>query len=138
MRKPVEVTGADARNVPVGCMLHAGSANHKVRQAQTVNAEHRSGSDGYSSLRLYVAGNTSGALRALANRKRLIQASDGRIEIQIIDILVNPEEAERAGIIATPTLSDDSVDPPRRLIGDIGNIADVLSYFGYPRKDAVL
>jgi len=86
-------------------------------------------------LRLYVAAGSPGARRALANRKRLIKALDGAIHIEIVDILASPEVAEKAGILATPTLSDDSTDPPRRLIGDISNIAEVLSYFGYPRRD---
>jgi len=98
---------------------------------------HRSGRDGPPSLRLYVAGASPGAQRALANRKRLIRALNGAIDIQIIDILLSPDEAERAGILATPTLSDDSIDPPRRLIGDISNIAEVLAYFGFPKKDTV-
>lgn len=132
------MTGAGAWNFLADCARHAGCANHKFRWAHSVNVEYRSGPDGYSLLRLYIAGDSPGARRALANRKRLIKASDGKIDIQVIDILAKPEEAEKAGIIATPTLSDDSVNPPRRLIGDIGNIADVLSYFGYPRKDALL
>lgn len=86
-------------------------------------------------LRLYVAGESPGAKRALANRKQLIKALDGGIHIEIIDILAAPEVAEKAGILATPTLSDDTTDPPRRLIGDISNIAEVLAYFGYPRRD---
>lgn len=117
------------------CFRQDGSANPAFRQARPVSTGHRSGSDGHTLLRLYVAGESPAARRALANRKRLVKASDGRITIQVVDILRNPEEAEKAGIIATPTLSDDSIDPPRRLIGDISNIAEVLSYFGYPRKD---
>lgn len=91
---------------------------------------------GYSSLRLYVAGESPGARRALDSRKRLVTASGGKIDIQVVDILAHPEEAEKAGILATPTLSDDSIDPPRRLIGDISNIAEVLAYFGYSKKDS--
>lgn len=86
-------------------------------------------------LRLYVAGESPGARRALANGKRLIKALAGGLHIEVIDILARPEVAETAGILATPTLSDDSTHPPRRLIGDISNIAEVLSYFGYSRKD---
>ena len=86
-------------------------------------------------LRLYVAAGSPGARRALAGRRRLIKALDGAIHIEVIDILARPEMAEKAGILATPTLSDDTTDPPRRLIGDISNIAEVLSYFGYPRRD---
>ena len=86
-------------------------------------------------LRLYVAGGSPGARRALASRRRLVKALDGAIHIEVIDILARPEMAEKAGILATPTLSDETTDPPRRLIGDISNIAEVLSYFGYPRRD---
>ena len=69
-------------------------------------------------LRLYLAGGTLGARRALESRDRLIDATGGMLQIEVVDILRHPEEAERAGILATPTLSDDSVSPPRRLIGD--------------------
>ncbi len=91
---------------------------------------------GHPPLRLYIAGETPGARRALANRLRLIKALEGALQIEVIDILARPEDAEQAGIVATPTLSDDSIDPPRRLIGDIGNLTEVLAYFGYDRKDS--
>lgn len=86
-------------------------------------------------LRLYLAGETPGAHRALESRTRLIEATGGVLEIEIVDIFEHPGEAERAGILATPTLSDDSVNPPRRLIGDIGDVAQVLDFFGYRNKD---
>lgn len=86
-------------------------------------------------LRLYVAGDTAGARRALRSRARLIAATTGAVDIEVINILEQPAVAEREGIMATPTLSDDSVVPPRRLIGDISNITQVLEYFGYSEKD---
>lgn len=87
-------------------------------------------------LRLYLAGDAPGARRALESRKRIIEAATGQIDIEIIDILERPAEAEIAGILETPTLSDETVTPPRRLIGDISNTAQVLEYFGYSKKDA--
>jgi circadian clock protein KaiB len=87
-------------------------------------------------LRLYLAGNTPGARRALEGRLALLEALQGAIEIEIIDILERPEMAEKAGILATPTLSDESVVPPRRLIGDISNTIPVLEYFGFRQKDS--
>jgi len=87
-------------------------------------------------LRLYLAGDAPGARRALEGRKRLIDAALEPIDIEVIDILERPAEAEIAGILATPTLSDETVTPPRRLIGDISNTAQVLEYFGYRNKDA--
>jgi circadian clock protein KaiB len=86
-------------------------------------------------LRLYLAGDSLGAQRALASRKHLIDALRGQIDIEIVDILVRPELAETAGILATPTLSDDSTTPPRRLVGDINDADQVLSFFGYGKKD---
>lgn len=85
-------------------------------------------------LRLYVAGDSPIARRALDHRNRLIEALGGTVGIEIVDILASPAEAERAGILATPTLSDESQIPPKRLVGDIGNIPQVLDYFGYRRR----
>jgi len=87
-------------------------------------------------LRLYIAGNGPGARRALESRERLIAEAASVIEVEVVNILDYPAEAEKAGILATPTLSDDSSIPPRRLVGDISNIAQVLDYFGYNQKDA--
>lgn len=89
-----------------------------------------------ATLRLYIAGTSPGAKRAIDSRDRLIAGMAGALDITIIDILEHPAMAEEAGILATPTLSDDSLAPPRRLIGDISNIAQVLEYFGYSKKDA--
>jgi circadian clock protein KaiB len=86
-------------------------------------------------LMLYVAGKTPNAQRALEDRQRLIAATGGDLAIHIIDILVQPDKAEAAGILATPTLSDESCEPARRLIGDLGNVDQVLDYFGYRRKE---
>jgi len=87
-------------------------------------------------LRLYLASDSPGARRALESRKRIIAAASEQVDIEIVDILERPAEAEAAGILATPTLSDETVTPPRRLIGDISNTAQVLEYFGYRNKDA--
>ena len=88
------------------------------------------------SLRLYVAGDGPGARRAIESRGRIIAAANGRIAIELINILDRPADAELAGILATPTLSDETVVPPRRLVGDISNITQVLEYFGYRSRDA--
>lgn len=92
------------------------------------------GSDSFPRLRLYVAGDAPGARRALFNRNRLLDALGNKLDIEIIDVLARPEEAERAGILATPTLSDESVSPPRRLVGDIGDMSQVFEFFGFSNK----
>lgn len=95
----------------------------------------KTGSGSSPLLRLFVAGTANSAASALANRRRLIDALKGTIEIEVIDILERPGEAEAAGILATPTLSDDAVYPPRRLIGDLSDIDRVLQFFGYHRQE---
>lgn len=85
-------------------------------------------------LRLYVAGDTPGARRARRSRLELIEALHGKVAIEVVDIIDRPDEAEKAGILATPTLSDESVVPPRRLVGDISDVSRVLEFFGYLKK----
>ncbi|WP_224619163.1 circadian clock KaiB family protein [Mesorhizobium sp. AD1-1] len=107
-----------------------------LQQGVKMSVSHRSNPGANGLLRLYVAGDAPGARRALENRLRIMEELAGGIEIHVVDVLAHPEEAERAGILATPTLSDESTTPPRRLIGDISNIAQVLDYFGYRKKDS--
>lgn len=86
-------------------------------------------------LRLYVAGETPSARRALESRRKLIAATAGRLTVEIVDILAQPGEAEAAGILATPTLADESRDPARRMIGDLGDVGRVLDFFGYHKME---
>ncbi len=86
-------------------------------------------------LRLYVASDSPGGQRALESRLRLLDALGDSTEIEIIDILAHPDVVESAGILATPTLSDESTTPPRRLIGDISDLAQVIDFFGYRKTD---
>ncbi|WP_050589579.1 circadian clock KaiB family protein [Mesorhizobium sp. LNHC252B00] len=101
-----------------------------------MSSSHRSDPGANALLRLYIAGDTPSARRALESRLRIMKEWAGGIEIHIVDILAHPEAAESAGILATPTLSDERATPPRRLIGDISNTAQVLDYFGFRGKDS--
>lgn len=88
-------------------------------------------------LRLFIAEDTPGGRRALQDHARLLAALDDQsCRIEVIDILKKPEEAELAGILATPTLSDESVSPPRRIIGDLGDIEQIIDFFGCRKKDS--
>ncbi len=81
-------------------------------------------------MRLYVSGETPGAIRARDNSTRLIDAAADALVIDVVDIELDPQAAEKAGVLATPTLSDESVHPPRRLIGDFSDLTPTLEYFG--------
>ena len=86
-------------------------------------------------LRLYIAGETPATFRARAHCRALRDAVSG-IEIEEIDVLTQPACAESAGILATPTLSDDAFAPPRRIVGDLGDLGRVTQFLGIERSDA--
>lgn len=82
-------------------------------------------------LRLYIAGNSASSRRAEQNLHRLHASVSGRgWKVEIIDVLDQPDLAEQAGIIATPTLSYDDADRPRRIVGDLSDARRVLEFLG--------
>jgi circadian clock protein KaiB len=87
-------------------------------------------------LRLYIAGNSVSSRRAQQNLERL-QASLGAHgwKVEIIDVLDQPELAEGARIIATPTLSYEDMVRTRRIVGDLSDTARVLEFLGINQKD---
>lgn len=85
-------------------------------------------------LRLYVAGETPGTLRARIHCRALKQMMTDLV-IEEVDVLAEPALAEAAGILATPTLSDESQSPPRRIVGDLGDAGRVLNFLGIERND---
>lgn len=84
---------------------------------------------------LYVAGDSAGSRRAKENLDRLVKRLSPSAEMLVVDVLDDPAAAEAAGILATPTLSLDGSDPPRRIVGDLSDIDRVLHFFGLvPRE----
>jgi circadian clock protein KaiB len=83
-------------------------------------------------LRLYIAGRSATSRRAEQNLLRLqdvVKAKNG-LEVEVIDVLQNPELAEQAAIIATPTLAYEHPIRPRRIIGDLSDVERVLDFLG--------
>jgi circadian clock protein KaiB len=78
-------------------------------------------------LRLYVTGKTPRAEKAIANLRRICEDDlQGRYELQIIDVLQDPQLAEDEKILATPTLIKRLPPPLRRVIGDLSDREKVL------------
>lgn len=81
----------------------------------------------YWELRLYVAGQTPRSVTALANlRKYCEQYLQGRYQLEVIDLLQNPQLAEGDQILAIPTLVRKVPMPIRKIIGDLSNEERVL------------
>jgi circadian clock protein KaiB len=82
-------------------------------------------------LKLFVIGKAPRAEQAIANLRRICEDDlSGRYEILIVDVLEQPESAEREKILATPTLVKELPPPLRRIIGDLSDKEKVLAGLG--------
>ncbi len=78
-------------------------------------------------LRLYIAGKTVKSIAAVDNVRKICEEHlVGRYTIEVIDLLKNPQLAERDQIIATPTLVKKFPLPVRKIIGDLSNTERLL------------
>lgn len=81
-------------------------------------------------LRLYIAGTSASARRAEKQLLDLQARIKPEWKIEVIDVLQKPELAEKAGILATPTLTYEHPDRPRRIVGDLGDAKRVMEFLG--------
>jgi len=78
-------------------------------------------------LRLYVAGQTPKSVLAFTNLKEICEEHlQGRYEIEIIDLVENPQLAAGDQILAVPTLVRRLPEPIKKIIGDLSNTERVL------------
>jgi circadian clock protein KaiB len=78
-------------------------------------------------LKLYIAGQTPRSMAALANLRRIVDEHlGGQYQIEVIDLLENPQLAKGDQILAVPTLIKDLPLPVRRIIGDLSDTERVL------------
>jgi circadian clock protein KaiB len=78
-------------------------------------------------LRLYVAGQTSRSLAAIANLRKICEEHlQGRYRIEVIDLVKRPQLAKGDQILALPTLVRRLPEPIRKLIGDLSDTERAL------------
>ena|SRR3954470_24236123 len=88
-------------------------------------------------LKLYVTGRTPRSERAVANLRRICAGALGDgYDLEIVDVLEQPQQAERDRILVTPTLIRLAPLPPRRVLGDLSDTARVLWALGLPHGAA--
>lgn len=78
--------------------------------------------------RLYIAGQTPRSLAALARLKQYCNAhlSQTTYAIEVVDLMSNPELAERDQIIVVPTLIRLAPAPVKRVVGDLSDTQRVI------------
>ncbi len=90
---------------------------------QAASKEHRE----FWNLRLYIAGQTPKSVTALANLKKFCdQHLPNQCNIEVIDLMRNPQLARRDQILAIPTLVRSLPPPIKKIIGDLSNKEKVL------------
>ena len=78
-------------------------------------------------LRLYVAGQTPKSILALANLKKICQEHlADKYNVEIVDLVRNPQLARKDQILAIPTLVRNLPQPIKKIIGDLSNTEKVL------------
>jgi len=78
-------------------------------------------------LRLYVAGQTTKSIAAIANLKRICETHlAGQYRIDVIDLRLTPQLAAGDQILAIPTLVRRLPEPIKKIIGDLSNESRVL------------
>lgn len=78
-------------------------------------------------LRLYITGRTPHSQRAIDNLREICDSQlAGSYEVEVIDVLENPQLAENEKILATPTLVKRLPEPVRKIIGDLSDREKVL------------
>ena len=81
--------------------------------------------------KLYVVGQTPKSLTVVWELTKLLEdAFDDHYNLEVIDIIENPERAAKDKILATPTLEKVSPEPVRKIVGDLSDKETVLPALG--------
>jgi circadian clock protein KaiB len=93
-------------------------------------------------LRLFVTGSSQRSLRAIeAIHGMCKEYLNDYVRVEVVDVIKDPDEAEKEKILAIPTLIRQIPAPPRRLVGDLGEPVRVIELLGlqdHVRRDPVL
>lgn len=89
-------------------------------------------------LYLYIAGQTPRSILALNNLKKICEEflQDDH-QLEVIDLLAEPQMALRDQIVAVPTLVRHFPRPLRRVIGDLSDTRQVLTGLQLETENAV-
>jgi circadian clock protein KaiB len=98
----------------------------KKRAPQARRSPRPGGIPSSYNLRLYVAGQTTKSMAAIANLRRISEEYMLGCQVEVIDLMKHPQLARTDQIIAIPTLVRKIPKPMRRIIGDLSSTERVL------------
>jgi circadian clock protein KaiB len=98
----------------------------KPKTAKRVKGKSKPDED-FWRLRLYIAGQTVNSLAALSNLKAICEEHlKGKYQLEVVDLLLNPQLAGGDQILAIPTLVRRLPPPLKKIIGDLSKTDRVL------------
>lgn len=77
-------------------------------------------------LRLYIAGQTPKSMTALSNLRKICEEHLKDYDLEVVDLLKQPQLARGDQILAIPTLVRKLPSPIKKIIGDLSNLERVL------------
>ena len=77
---------------------------------------------------LYVCGDTLTGRNARKYAEQLLSQVQGDHALQVVDVSERPDVAEAERVMATPMLVSYVSDPPRRVIGDLSDLRQVMEF----------
>ena len=81
--------------------------------------------------RLFVAGDTQNSAEAIANLSAFCRIHvPNRHEIEVVDVLREPQRAMKDGVFMTPTLVKLSPSPVRQIVGTLSETHILLQVLG--------
>ena len=81
--------------------------------------------------KLYVIGRTPKSIDVIEELVQLLEdALNSHYHLEVIDIIESPVLAEKAKVLATPSLEKVSPEPARKIIGDLSDKERVLLSLG--------
>lgn len=84
-------------------------------------------------LRLYITGHAPNSVLAVANVRAICDEHFGsRYQLEIVDLLKEPERAFADGIIVSPTLVKIAPLPVQKIIGNLADKQQVVRTLGGP------
>jgi circadian clock protein KaiB len=85
--------------------------------------------------KLFICDHNTSSTLAIRNAQLLMSSLDGEDKsLEIIDVLSDPEAAEEARILATPTLIMEEPAPVRMIVGDLSDMTRVRAVLHLPTK----
>ena len=84
---------------------------------------------------LYIAGRAANSQIALRNLEAAVARVKGSVDVEIVDVLADPQRALSAGILVTPTLVRSQPAPVGMLLGTLVDADGLLAFLGQERNE---